>query len=439
MNKKLLLFISVFFTTIFAENIFSQEIQKTQENENSEIDSIFFDSEDITQTEDSENTAQKTEDFDYIFEEAEDSVQKETNKEQNQEPVTQKKEKPPLSFFGTFSTEAVYLEKIYERENSDDRKMGALLTYDFGVSFRPSPVLAFKSIVSFNFPSMEISLDSLYFDYIMFDKFYLTAGKTSTSWGNSVIFDTNILDDIVTNGKTSPTGIAILTIPFGPGSFEGIVNYWGDAKEFSKNDLSFNASIEYPFLGFSYKLFAAKWANNAAKTAPNAGKGAFGFEITGDIKDFHLTSYGSIHPAPDDWTSLYYANFIAGISTYKNEPQKHGAICEYQLVYQNNENVTHSFNNQIALTAMWSRIFDSKFSPVISTKYDINNSAFSIVPSISVSDFMPYAKIYFSVPMIYGNMTVEFGDDNNNKFSLHGVKDKFSIWAGFFIKITVSY
>lgn len=454
MKKKLFIFAFLFITFVpcafFAQNS-KEQSEKTESNEElsdlnnsdndfNEFDFLFENSNDyVADSDNSNNSADDFNDLDSLFNDSEDiSLKEEKSEKPSESPKKPDKPPFPINLFGTFSTEAVYLEKIYDREDSDDRKLGALLSYDFGISYRPSPNLTFKSIISLDFPQLSISLDSLYFDYILFNRLYLTAGKTSTSWGNSIIFDTNILDDIVTNEKTSPQGIAILTIPFGHGSFEGIVNYWGNAKEFKTEDLSYNAAIEYPFFGFSYKLFATKWANSTDKYVENAGKGALGFEITGDIKDFHLTAYGTARPSPDDWTSLYYANFVGGISNFKDKPQRHGAVCEYQFIYSDKDD-SKTFDNQVALTAIWSHIFDSKFSPVLATKYNINKTAFSIVPSISVSDLIPYAKIYFSVPMIYGDISVDFGDDNNNKFTLTGIENKFSIWAGLYIKITVSY
>ncbi len=120
---------------------------------------------------------------------------------------------------GEASTDSAVLQQtiIYSNGNihfsgSTSAKLGALVNYNAsGISaedprkFDPSPAMALSTSLSLSarinsttavytnfsagFPgSLQFSCGSFYFDYLILDRVYLTAGKKSTSWGNSRIF-----------------------------------------------------------------------------------------------------------------------------------------------------------------------------------------------------------------------------------------------------------
>ena len=106
-------------------------------------------------------------------------------------------------------------------------------------------------------------LYELYFDYIMADKVYITAGKKKTVWGNIRLFsnDDDFEDDedaLYTNALyDSRYNISgIIRIPFGLSTLTLLTMYRGGSDEPSHRELSYAGSAEAIIFGTSLNFFA---------------------------------------------------------------------------------------------------------------------------------------------------------------------------------------
>ncbi len=106
-------------------------------------------------------------------------------------------------------------------------------------------------------------LYELYFDYIMADKVYITAGKKKTVWGNIRLFsnDDDFEDDedaLYTNALyDSRYNISgIIRIPFGLSTLTLLTMYRGGSDEPSHRELSYAGSAEAIVFGTSLNFFA---------------------------------------------------------------------------------------------------------------------------------------------------------------------------------------
>ncbi len=335
-----------------------------------------------------------------------------------------------LTFYGTFTTEAAYSRKLYDTSGKLNYP-GAYLSYIFGVSLRPSPDLTVKCATQVTFPNYSLSISSLYFDYVMFNKFYLTVGKTTQNWGNSSIFDTDILDD-----TGDPLSVIILNVPLRHGSFEGSINLKSDNEYALINNLYYALSLEYPFKGFSYKLFARTWPTEDSKISESqAGLGALGLEISGDICNFHTTFYGAIHSNSESLASFNYAKCVAGIGRYWEEPQKHGFIIEYQMLTDLAE--TDIFDHSISFTSRWNHLFNSRYSLALLGQYNITDYNAYIMPALSISG-LPYATVNFAVPILINGATYSISEDKIN-YTINGTAGKVCVFLTTFVTLTFSY
>lgn len=105
-------------------------------------------------------------------------------------------------------------------------------------------------------------LYELYFDYIMADKVYITAGKKKTVWGNIRLFSNDDdfegdADALYTNALyDSRYNISgIVRVPFGLSTITLLTMYRGGSDEPSHRDLSYAGSLEAVLFGTSINLF----------------------------------------------------------------------------------------------------------------------------------------------------------------------------------------
>ncbi len=348
-------------------------------------------------------------DIDALFEDAEDDEDAEEKDISNALSVFNNK----ITFWGSFNAKLVWLQEMYP--SPSNRYPGASFSSYIGMTIRPYKDLSLQASFQTIFPSMDFTVYTYFLDYNVLGYAFLTLGRTKKSWGNSTIFDTNILDDKATDeypdasvflasSTSKPTSYDLIaTVPFFKGQIEGIISY----ESYSETSLSpdfFEGEVlvEYPIGPFSVGFFSKFW-NKVAGTHKN---NAYGLEFTGDLFDIHLTGWGSIN-IDFETPEITYARSVIGVSkAWLNNP-KMGITCEYEFIYNHQQEDQYDYMHYMGLKYAWSHVGGSVFSPSLQWFMGFNDMNGVIAPSITIS-VLPHATISFSVPVFYGNQTVNY-------------------------------
>lgn len=401
---------------LLAEGVFAQQIIP-------EPETIYL-------NEEKESSLDAIDDVDDIFDEAEDVS---VSEEQEVKQEEANKEANKAEKFTLGGSLLAGMGGIWWITPDNDRSPYAELEAHMGVTMRPADILTIKSDVQAKFSganpgdAIEWKLNTLYFDYILLDKVFVTVGRTATTWSCTRLFDSNVLDDGIytvntdssvldtTKTVTSQYLDAMVTIPLGHGRIQAIAMYEPFTKEDGKykgtaNDLCYAAELEYPLGPVVVNFFGRTWADpDPAHMSP-----AVGMRLTSDIAKFHFIAWGKMnvrrHGMPQ------YAKGILGMSRLWDEPRI-GVIFEYQLTYNNldddriKESIaqgtmeeTEKLANAIAFTWTWQHIFGSDFAPMLQGFFDFENKCGAFIPSLSWTG-LPLVTASFIVPVFYGNQT----------------------------------
>ncbi|MBR4386051.1 MAG: hypothetical protein IKP51_05985 [Treponema sp.] len=403
-----------------------------------------------------QSSADEMDDLDSMFDDSSDSVGTEST------PVTSSG--PSLNspmgnivFNGSVKASLGYIHKFLpEKEKTPYAAFDATI----GFTARPSSVLCLKGDIYAKFPGMEWGLKTLYFDYILLDRVYLTGGRTDTKWGNSFIFDTNILDDakLATSDSSvldtdddddfSKDFFGIATVPIGNGEIQALAQYYYTDRDqkLDKQFISFAGCIEYPFGLFSLKAFAKNWPKvitNTQKMSP-----VVGLEFSGDVMDWHLTAWGKLHTRVPDKKILYssytwkkddfdYAKFVGGVSRlwqFGKDPQKIGFVSEFETVFDNMDKTNDAVvTKSVAFTGSWRHIAGGIVSANVQWYHNIDNSFGSVIPSLSFSG-LPHGTVSFLVPVFYGDQSTTY-----NKVDIVSTKKKPTVLAGLVFTLNADF
>lgn len=344
-------------------------------------------------------------DFDSLFDDATDTDQAITSEKDVLSAGTVQKAPQIVTFFGSMDASVGWAQMLKPESNYSPYSAFDAV---FGFTARPSDVLTIKGSVYTSFPAFNISLYTFYFDYILLGKYYITAGRTKTNWGNSAIFDTNILDDegnSAVNNVLNPDKYSaakeftiLLTVPVGAGSFQGLSAFSGTSTEDGYAQFMwYAASFEYPVFGTSVKLFARTWADaDQYRMDPLAG-----IELTGDFFDFHLYAHGELNAPKDDISAdgITHRKLVAGIGRRFEEPAPKIAFdIEYlQEFWKNRDYTTH----QVSFQGKWSSLAGTKVSAGVKLFHDIKEHYGEVLPGISISG-LPHATLDLGLPVCYG-------------------------------------
>lgn len=404
-----------------------------------------------------QSSADEMDDLDSMFEDSSDSVGTEGTPVTSAASPSINSPVGNIVFNGSVKANLGYIQKFTpERDKSPYASFYATL----GFTARPSSVLCLKGDVFAKFPDMEWDVRTLYFDYILLDRVYLTGGRTDTKWGNSFIFDTNILDDsfldktgssvLDTNDDDdfSRDFFGIATIPIGRGEIQALAQYYYTGKEqkLDKQNLCYAASIEYPFGLFSLKAFFKTWPDSVTKDELITP--AVGLEFSGDIYDWHLTAWGKLHTDVPDKKILYssytwkkedfdYAKFVGGISRlwqFGKAPQKIGFVTEFETIFDNTDRLYGSeVTNNVAFTGSWRHIAGGIVSANVQWFHNLNDSFGSVIPSLSFSG-LPHGTVSFLVPVFYGNQTTTY-----NKVDIVSTEQKPAVLVGLVFSLNADF
>lgn len=319
----------------------------------------------------------------------------------------------------------------------------AIFQNTLGFTAKPFDDMVVRGSFYSEFPEFNFDLKTLYFDYIMNDKLYVTAGKTGTAWGNSQIFDTNLLDDEGDGRVVNPyadktdTGQrfdAILTLPIWKGEIQGIGMY-SIGNEISKDNLSYAAKIQYPFGPVSLELFARKWATSDAYWM----QPAVGASLTTDILKNHINLWGMTHFSLDDVKNFDFkpglSRFVGGVSRIieTNAWGKFGIAAEYQMTYDPDKPEDDRMTHDIGVTFGWSHAMGTDFSPAVRWWYNPISKQGYLLPSLTFTG-LRHVDISLTVPYVFGGATYD-----NGKIKLTSTPDEPLVMFGLVFSISVSY
>ena len=395
-------------------------------------------------------------DLDSLFEEAEDTTGTEaTSTELPKQTAVEIS--PIFKLNSSINAKLGFVEQCYPEE---DHWPYAYFKGTLGATARPSSDLCIRAEGYVKFPKMAFVLDTFYFDYIMMNRLYVTAGRTNITWGNAHLFDTNVLDDKrgdVTdvsifdtdnddekaddNTSSSHPFYAIATIPIRHGQLQMLAKYI-KSDEIDPAYVSYGMSFEYPVKGFALNVFVRTWPDyketGGSDDCPNSEymDPAVGAQITGELLNFHLTAWGKAHLPKSDPLDFSYAKFVGGIGRIWTAPEKIGFLAEYQYTYNNmldKDESENRFSNNVAFTLQWRKMLGSRFSPTIQWYHDIEDRCGSVIPSVSVSG-LPYANVTFLAPIFYGNQSVSY-----NNFTVTSTSDKPAVLLGIMFTIDASF
>ncbi len=341
-----------------------------------------------------------------------------------------------IDWWGNLSAKGGLAAKIFP-----EGSLSPFFTLSNTLGFTAKPFDDFVVRGSFysEFPAFNFELTSLYFDYIMNDKLYITAGKTGTAWGISQIFDTNILDDegdgTVVNPYADETSTgnrfdAIITLPVWKGEIQGVGMY-NIGNEMTKDNLSFAGKVQYPIGPLSIELFGRKWATSDKYYM----RPAVGLSLTMDIFRNHAFLWGKAHVNPDDPTDLDYVKLVGGISRII-ETSRYGKIgfaAEYQVSYDPKLPEGNRMNHDIGLSLGWSHAMRSDFSPAVRWWYNPVNKQGYLLPSLTYTG-LRHLDITLTVPYIFGGASYTYGN-----VTWSSTKDEPLVMFGLIFSLSVPY
>jgi len=249
-------------------------------------------------------------DFDLIFEDAEDKTEPLTEEVQAAETPVQVISSAfsnMVHFSGNFSGDVGLVFIKDESSDTEDEPSGYFsLNNTLNMTVSPSNIFVLHGSLETGISTgFNINVSSLYFDYLLFNRLYITAGKTSISWGNLRLFNNS--DFYSSNFSDKDFG-----------KYQGYLYKTGPlyaASIFVEDNAPYALQIRYPW-SFGTLTFATTIA-----TTDNLDKENFNY-------------YGSIE------FSLFNTNF----NIYAKRPEKKSKVEDIQ-----NENIVVTEANIDAL------------------------------------------------------------------------------------------
>lgn len=307
---------------------------------------------------------------------------------------------PSLRFSGYFSTELGALYYLSSREFSPAVSFQNLLNF----SADPSPDIAIRGSVLTSFPSLSFSLYTLYVNYILYDHLFLTVGKKDERWGNSFIFDTNILDDessdnwddnLLDEKTYDPDDsffIASCRVPFGPAGF-GFIAMDTSIGTLNASAVSYAGYVSFTAGPVSFKFFGRKWAAaDCYRYHP-----AVGLELTSTIGDsIHLYGQGVIHLAVD--TEEITRSKVTGGFAYLHTNPDFGIEAEYQGIYV----METGLYTNVALYVGWNHIAGSRIGAGCKWYHTFEERSGGCMPALVIG-ISPVSSVKFGLKEYYGS------------------------------------
>lgn len=336
--------------------------------------------------------AQEADDFDSIFDDAGGDVEVEQTT-----PVipAASSSSSGISFTGHFAGDVGLSAIIIEKPD-----FGGYLSLDntLYMTVRPAPVVNIYGALNTSLSNkFSLDLSYLYFDYMLFDRVFISAGKKNLSWGYTRLFKNgNIMED--TNGQLN----AEFRFPWSTGTFTFVGAY--DYKLLSDNpsykDISYAFSLEQTVLHTSVNLFAK--INGLSLAGLEIKRTIFGFDCYGQAY-VNIADYKKLNQKAG------YGQVIATAGFYRLwdgfDPNL-GINIEYQ----------YSGNHKIALQGGIKRIGKRKnMKAGIDWNHDFTSKDGNVTAAFIIDGVLPYASWKNALSVDYGSAT------GKTKFTLGSV------------------
>lgn len=447
----------------------------------------------FSQKKDAENTAvlievaspDSDDDLDDLFSDAEDTEEAVVTEEASAGTsynVQLGSIKFPIEVSGKLNTE---LGGAYIREDGID---DATFYFDFKnyLSFitRPDRYLALRGTLKTTMPKDSSDTEreqnnhllyiyEMYFDYLAFDRIYITAGKKKSVWGNIRLFsdyydttenisntdndevsdttDENVNDAQYTNilydSRQYISGI--IRVPFGNHTLTALAMYNDETNITSTKteNMSIAGSLELVFLNTSLNFFGRRFK---LKETDDTRKDTTQLPIIGmELKRtlFNFDVYGQSiirlykgRLIPDFISSGFedktaFNRFITTIGTYRLWSDKtpyFGFNFEFQNIYRPNPTSTQSyFVNRFAIQIGMAKLGpDKNIKPALQWNHNITDSTGFVKAGVIFGRVMPHCDWRVGMKYEYGKVTVD-SDNESHKYS--------KLTLGTYISIDLDY
>ena len=336
-------------------------------------------------------------DFDSIFTDAAPDVEVEQSQPVTAAPA---QSTSAISFTGHFNGDVGLSAIIIDKPD-----FGGYIALDntLKMTVRPAPVVSIYGALDTSLSNkFSLALSYLYFDYMMFDKLFISAGKKNVSWGYTRLFaNGNIMAD--TNGQLN----AEFRLPWSTGTltFVGAYNYALLSGTPSYRDITYALSVEQTILHTSVNLFAKKYGQSE-KTEGVHKHPLAGLELKRTILGYDVYAQGVARLADykklgskDGWESV-----TATTGFYKlwdaSDPN-FGINIEYQ--YKWTPGVQ---SHKIALQGGIKRIVKKKNMKCgLDWTQDFTTNDVNVTAAFIVDGVFPYASWKNEVSVDYGPVT----------------------------------
>lgn len=364
-----------------------------------------------------------------LFEVAEDvSVE-------NQEPVTPNSvaaagggEEPkniffkPLTFSGHLEAE-VGVAGIFE-DGKNDAAGFFLFKNDLSVSARVSKNLGMSGTLRVQYPDFSLFVESLYFDYLLLDKVYISGGKKTINWGYAQLFsDMSIFNfdfhqELTREEEYIPTNILSdsgnmislhVQAPVWTGTVSGVILYpTGRKTTPSIHDFTFAGSVEMTVWKTAVNIFGRKNPSAESELAQN---GAYKPPVLGmEFKRTLLGNdvYGQVVVAVQDFQSLEsqagYESVISTAGFYRYWDgiiPKVGISLEYQHVFTPHGEKVHAHKTAFlgGLSGFGAKK-NMRLALAWNHEYVVNDGNLKL--GFTVNNVLPHASWNAGLEMVYG-------------------------------------
>lgn len=284
------------------------------------------------------------------------------------------------------------------------------------------------------FPKMQVGLYELFFNYMPYQRFTISAGKRDVQWGFSSLMDTNILDD-KSNRKLEAEEViqkkdrtvddskftVMVTVPFPPyitvtglAFYENYTNLsYYETWNVSPNDLSYCGKLETKIGFVAFNVFGRSWAyHDQYQLDPALGFELEATPVDSDLVKSNFYSQGVFHFGTDPSDpKLSRAKATVGYAQYVKDPWRVGARFEYQYIFIDDDKKDtesrlrheHYFASELA----WKHFLgDTGIDMGVACKvfHDFAEEYGTIVPGVQFDNFMRYASFKIGLPVYYGTI-----------------------------------
>ncbi|MBQ0052080.1 MAG: hypothetical protein KBT11_08470 [Treponema sp.] len=258
-------------------------------------------------------------------------------------------------------------------DGNNDTKVYFDLQNKINFATRPDKYLALKGSFKTSMPDTSdveedgqnhyFYLYELYFDYLMLNRIYITAGKKEINWGNVRLFtNTDDYEDdedaLYTNVlKDSRNDISgNIRIPIGPLTLTGVVMFKDSIDDPSWTELSFAGNAELIFLNTCFNLFFRTFPERSGKTPDQYKNPIAGVELKRTVLGFDFYAQEMARVSfdrrfrdilkPSFYEPESFNSFVTTAGFYRLYTEKipyFGFNFEFQNIYYPNDTYKRTF------------------------------------------------------------------------------------------------